>query len=132
MHAVNLGRLGGKKGGPARAASLSLERRREISRNAAACRWERRLPEFVRPLFWTRATSFNALTAESDLDLIMYQVLAHGTSEHRAWLAKRFGDDGIRSWLARGQGWGLSAQQVSDWVSPRTYRQWSLKQSARR
>jgi hypothetical protein len=38
--AVALGRLGGKKGGKARAAKLSAERRREIARNAAKSRWE--------------------------------------------------------------------------------------------
>lgn len=37
--AVSLGRLGGLKGGKARKASLSPERRAEIARNAAATRW---------------------------------------------------------------------------------------------
>jgi hypothetical protein len=37
--AVALGRLGGKKGGRARAEKLSPERRREIARNAARARW---------------------------------------------------------------------------------------------
>jgi len=34
-----LGRRGGKKGGPARAAKLSTERRREIAIKAARARW---------------------------------------------------------------------------------------------
>ncbi len=38
--AVELGRKGGLKGGKARAAKLSPERRREIARQAAAVRWE--------------------------------------------------------------------------------------------
>jgi hypothetical protein len=38
-HAVALGRLGGIKGGPARAASLSSERRSEIAHQAARSRW---------------------------------------------------------------------------------------------
>ena len=38
-HAAALGRLGGKKGGPARAAALSPERRSEIARRAARKRW---------------------------------------------------------------------------------------------
>jgi hypothetical protein len=38
--AVALGRLGGKKGGPARAKALSKERRQEIARNAAEARWK--------------------------------------------------------------------------------------------
>jgi hypothetical protein len=37
--AVALGRLGGKKGGPARAAKLSKARRSEIAKAAAAKRW---------------------------------------------------------------------------------------------
>jgi hypothetical protein len=37
--AVALGRLGGKKGGKARAAKLSKERRSEIAREAALARW---------------------------------------------------------------------------------------------
>ena len=38
--AVALGRLGGLKGGKARAEALSPERRKEIARKAAAKRWE--------------------------------------------------------------------------------------------
>lgn len=40
-HAAALGRLGGLKGGPARAARLSPRRRREIARTAARARWSR-------------------------------------------------------------------------------------------
>ncbi len=37
--AVELGRLGGKKGGKARAAKLTAEERSEIARKAARARW---------------------------------------------------------------------------------------------
>jgi hypothetical protein len=37
--AVALGRLGGKKGGKARAAKLTPEQRKEIARKAARARW---------------------------------------------------------------------------------------------
>ena len=37
--AVALGRLGGKKGGKARAEKLSQKRRSEIAKKAAAARW---------------------------------------------------------------------------------------------
>lgn len=40
--AVSLGRLGGAKGGRARAASLSPEERRAIARRAALGRWGRK------------------------------------------------------------------------------------------
>jgi len=39
--AVALGRLGGKKGGKARAAKLTEEQRSEIARKAAQARWKR-------------------------------------------------------------------------------------------
>ena len=38
--AVALGRLGGKKGGKARAESLTPEKRKEIAQKAAQARWE--------------------------------------------------------------------------------------------
>lgn len=38
-HAVSLGRLGGRKGGKARAAKLTPKRRSEIARKAAMVRW---------------------------------------------------------------------------------------------
>jgi hypothetical protein len=38
--AVALGRLGGKKGGAARAKALTAEQRTKIARKAAAARWQ--------------------------------------------------------------------------------------------
>lgn len=38
--AVALGKLGGAKGGPARAAKLSAARRKAIAKKAAATRWD--------------------------------------------------------------------------------------------
>lgn len=38
--AVALGRLGGVKGGPARAAVLSEKRRQQIAKKAARARWD--------------------------------------------------------------------------------------------
>lgn len=40
-HAVVLGKLGGSKGGVARAKSLTKERRSEIAKKAAKARWDR-------------------------------------------------------------------------------------------
>lgn len=39
--AVALGRLGGMKGGKARAAKLSAEKRKAIAKKAAAARWKK-------------------------------------------------------------------------------------------
>jgi hypothetical protein len=41
-HAVALGRLGGKKGGTARAQKLTEEQRKAIARRAAEARWSAR------------------------------------------------------------------------------------------
>ncbi len=41
-HAQALGRLGGKKGGLARAAGMTAEERKEIARKAAVSRWSKR------------------------------------------------------------------------------------------
>lgn len=41
-HAVALGRLGGKKGGKARAEKLTSEERKDIARKAAKARWEKK------------------------------------------------------------------------------------------
>lgn len=41
-HAVSLGKLGGAKGGPARAKALSPKRRAEIAKKAAAARWAKK------------------------------------------------------------------------------------------
>ena len=38
-HAVSAGRLGGKKGGPARAEKLTSDRKKEIAQKAAKKRW---------------------------------------------------------------------------------------------
>jgi hypothetical protein len=41
-HAQALGRLGGLKGGKARAASMTKAQRSEIARKAAAARWKKK------------------------------------------------------------------------------------------
>lgn len=43
--AVALGRKGGKKGGPARAANMTPEERAESARKAARARWSERKPK---------------------------------------------------------------------------------------
>jgi len=40
-HAVALGKLGGQRGGAARARKLTKERRQEIARKAARARWSK-------------------------------------------------------------------------------------------
>jgi hypothetical protein len=42
IHAVELGKLGGRKGGLTRAANLSKKRRSEIAKKAAEKRWKKK------------------------------------------------------------------------------------------
>lgn len=44
-HAVAMGRLGGKRGGKARAEKLNADQRTEIARKAAQARWQRKTRE---------------------------------------------------------------------------------------
>ena len=44
LAAVALGTLGGRKGGPARAAKLTVEQRREIAKRGARARWGKQEP----------------------------------------------------------------------------------------
>jgi hypothetical protein len=124
-HAVALGRLGGLKGGPAggraRAAALSAKRRREIAWLAAAARWGV-LPELLRPLF--PGYRLENLKLPDDIDLVMLHVLTRGGEEHKRWLVRRFGDPGIRLWIVKNRGRGLTVKQMSPWVSERTARRW--------
>jgi len=48
-YAVALGRKGGKKGGPARAANMTPEERSESARNAVLARWAKEKAEKQRP-----------------------------------------------------------------------------------
>ena len=44
-HAVALGQLGGRKGGPARAANMTAEQRQEASRKARIARGKKLMPQ---------------------------------------------------------------------------------------
>jgi hypothetical protein len=101
--------------------ALTPERRREIAKDAAASRWGL-LPELLRPLFWSYR--FETLRLPDDEDLVMLHVLAYGSPDHRAWLQRRFGDAGIRVWITRKHGKGLTVAQMSPWVSVSTARRW--------
>jgi hypothetical protein len=121
-HAVALGRLGGPKGAAARARSLSPERRREIARAAAEARWNGRLPELLRPLFWQYR--FEEVRLPAAIDEVMLHVLAYGRPEHVNWLRARFGDDAIREWIRARQGRGLTRAQMAPWISDATASRW--------
>ncbi len=117
------GLAGGRKGGLARARRLAPERLRQIAREAARVRWGG-LPEMLKPLFWTHPTTFESLTLDQDLDLIFYQVLAHGDGEQRAWLVDRVGVAGVRAWLRKRRGGGVRADRLFEWFEQGTIRRW--------
>jgi len=123
-HAVALGRLGGAKGGQARSASLSPDRRREIARAAAAARWTGSLPDMLRSAFWNY--SFEELNIVDHRGLIIFQVLASGSSEQKAWLRRRLGDDEIERWIRARKARGLTVVQVSAWIPAATAKRWHL------
>ena len=130
-HAVALGRLGGRKGGPvggrARAAALSSRRRFEIARQAACARWGR-LPERLRPLF--PGYHFEDITLPEQTDLVMLHVLSQGGEDDKRWLVRRLGDDAIRRWILRHRGRGLTVLQMTPWVTERTARRWQAANPA--
>ena len=70
MHAVALGRLGGLRGGPARAASLSRSERSAIARAGARARWGVRVLDMkVREDRWVRAAQV-ARRSGADVGLV--------------------------------------------------------------
>ncbi len=117
------GLAGGRKGGLARARRLAPARLREIAREAARVRWGG-LPDRLKPLFWTHPTTFDSLNRTEDLDLILYQVLAHGDAQQRAWIVERVGADTVRAWLRKRRGGGVSAARLSEWFEDGTIRRW--------
>ncbi len=135
-HAVALGRLGGTKGGPARARVLSARRRREIAHNAglarvrtlsrrerealalraATARWANRspiltaaeAPETVRRLL--KSYDVAALKwAESDHRYaIVREILVRGDDQAARWLHKVLRRAEIRELVRRYRGAGCN------------------------
>lgn len=54
-----------------------------------------RLPEEIRPLFWSY--NFNKLDGESDKRLVIKQVINYGSWDQWRWLSKTYGRDEIRT-----------------------------------
>lgn len=121
-NAVSLGLLGASKGGTARALALPEARRRAIGREAAAARWDGRLPEILRPLFWQYV--FEDLQLPDALNEVMIHVLTYGGPSHLNWLRRRFGDKEISQWIRKRKGRGLTRTQMAPWVASRTTNRW--------
>lgn len=121
-HAVALGRLGGAKGGLARARNLTPEGRRAIARAAADARWSGRLPELLRSAFWQY--KFEELDLDEHRNLVMLHVLTGGNAEHIAWLRRRLGDNAVEAWIRQRKARGLTVPQVSAWIPVATVIKW--------
>jgi hypothetical protein len=108
-----LGRRGGIKGGAARAKALSPRRRAEIARLAVRARWDERLPEALRDLFWEfEARDLRVATGKATIFL---KVLTRGRGAHKAWLVERFGRQQVRDWITRRQGRGITVAIMREW-----------------
>ncbi len=71
------------------------------------------LPAAVKALFWD--TSTRSLRWDRDREQIMGRILASGPWNTVQWLRRRAGDEGIREWIERHEGRGLSPQQLRFW-----------------
>jgi hypothetical protein len=122
-HAVALGRLGGlaggHRGGLARAAKLSPERRREIALKAAAARWgtpvslgdASSFPVAVRQLMKTYDPGQLRWDVPSDRWAIVSAVLIRGGADARSWLDGRLTSDQLRELVRQFKGAGLNEPQ---------------------
>ncbi len=71
------------------------------------------LPDHFRRLFWDH--DYARLSWHSDRDLIIGRVLAVGDWQSVRWVLRRLSKSGLREWLQRREGAGLSARQLRFW-----------------
>jgi len=71
------------------------------------------LPLALHRLFWEYDA--DALQWEKDRDLVISRVLAYGNWRDTCWLLAQIGEEGIRDYLCRTQGLGLSRPQLRYW-----------------
>jgi uncharacterized protein DUF6922 len=62
----------------------------------------RKLPERLRPLFWDYR--FGILRWETDREIVISRVLAHGDWDAIRWLRRRAGETALKEWLVRRRG----------------------------
>ena len=137
-HAVALGRLGGAKGGPARAKALSARRRREIAiqaataralsmsaverqalaRRAAAARWSRQsiataddAPRGVKHLFRRYRPSSLEWANPEHRYLIVREILVRGDDRAFEWLCRLMTPRQMRDFVRRYGGAGCNESE---------------------
>jgi len=142
-HAVALGRLGGKRGGPARARRLSIRERASIARQAATTRWHCQGAQDsmrrVRGMFRVRQSRLPKLLSKSfcgpgllrlrlprDLEEVALMILPHGTQAQKDLLCRKCGREAVVQIVRRWRGSFLhSESQLLEWVSRGTARRWA-------
>jgi hypothetical protein len=132
-HAVALGRLGGAKGGKARAKVLSAARRRQIAaegaharaaalgpaersaiaRKAVRARWARQLtgldtPPAVRRLLKSYKPAALRWRVPDERYAIVREVLVRGNADAHAWLTQMMAPDELRELVRQYRGAGCS------------------------
>ena len=70
-------------------------------------------PDFLNRFFWDY--DFRELTWTSDRDLITSRLLQAGDWRSICWLWEQIDTDGLRRWLLKHQGGGLSPRQLRYW-----------------
>lgn len=135
-HAVALGRLGGARGGLARAAALPAHRRHEIAREAGLARWKgltekerRKLARKAARARWQKVaetmTGADAPMAvqrllktydphrlrwanRDDRHVIAREILVRGDPSAKRWLRRRLSRNEVRELIAEYRGAGAS------------------------
>ena len=136
-HAVALGRLGGKSGGPARARRLSVRERAAIAREAATARWTRsqrkkpgrvrqsKLPTRLLETVFTRQ-DVARYRLPRDFEAMVMKILPEGTQAQKNWLCRKCGREAVVQVVRRWRGSFLNSRsQLHEWVSRSTARRWA-------
>lgn len=135
-HAVALGRLGGAKGGPARARLLPAKRRQEIARHAGIARWKdlteverRRQARRAARVRWQKAAE-NLTAADAPMavqrllktydpsslrwanrdhrHIIVREILVRGDASAKRWLRRKLARAEVRELIREYRGAGSS------------------------
>lgn len=73
----------------------------------------RRLPRFLKPLFWEY--DFQKLTWPESRHTVIGRVLSAGQWRHIQWLRRQVGDEELRTWIMERRGRMLTPRQLTYW-----------------
>jgi hypothetical protein len=84
-----------------------------ISLNDAAHPPSEPLPAELKPLFWDHV--FEQIDFGQHRDFVIGRILSVGDWNSVQWLRSRVGKEGVRSWIVRREGRGLTPPQLRFW-----------------